>query len=213
MQKLERRQSTPEEVAKLLEDIQNLWVKELKLISDGVQRKAITEAEAAKASEGYVAQVALLELRLSQIGFESPLGAGGPSFRPLALGIVAYSPSAKSVLEAFYKAQGGTLKESSLPDMLEGRLPSGEVTFYVPEGTTPKQIPAAEQIVGARDLARQEAKADPLAAQGLNRLESKDGINLGPRKADEVLANANPQDLNGLLRRPARPSFWSGAGC
>ncbi len=208
IQKLERGQSTNEEVGKLLEDIQQLWMKELKLISDGVQRKAITEAEAAKASESYKAQIALLELRLSQIGFEAPLGAGAPSFRPVRPGVVAYTPDAKPVLEAFHKARGGTLRESSaLPDMLEGRLPSGEVTFYVPEGTTSKQIPAAEQIVSARDLARQEATADPLAAEGFKRLESKDGINLGPRKADEVLANANPENLSGFLRALRDPAF------
>jgi len=133
VQKMERGEGTPEEIAETLKGIQELWAKEIKLLSDGAKRRAFSEADVESAMAGYKNQIALLELRLSQIGVEAPLGGEAPSFRPLGLGMVAYSPEARAVLESFYKDRGGTLKDSSIPNMLEGRLPSGELTFYVPE--------------------------------------------------------------------------------
>ena len=150
--KLERGQASHDEIATLLENIQDLRPKEIKLISDGVQRKAITQPEADKATAGYRDQdPQQLELRLSQIGIELPLSQGAPSFRPLVLGVVAFNPNARPVIEAFYKKAGGKFtKSSAFPDLWEGRLPTSELTFYVPEGVTPKSIPSIQKIVAAR---------------------------------------------------------------
>ncbi len=205
LQKLERGKATPAEIETLLKAIQDIWAKELKLLSDGVQRKAFSQAEAEQAMSGYQGQIARMELRLSQVGVDAPLGTGTPSFRPLRPGLVAFSPAAREILEAFYKQAGGEVKQSVIPDMLEGRLPNGELTFFVQEGTVPKQAPRAEQVVGARDTARREAEADPVAAEGLKRLETEFGF--GQRSVDEVLASVAPENVGALLRALADSRF------
>jgi hypothetical protein len=204
VKKLERGQATKAEVETLLKQIEGIWARELRLLSDGAKRKAFSEAELQKAVEPYKNQIAQLELRLSQLGFEAMLGTGAGSFRPMARGVVAYTPEGREVLESFYKSRKGKLRKSSVADVLEGRLPTGELTFYVLEGTTPKKLPTLERMTVARDLARMEAKGDELAAEGLKRLES---MGLGERRIDEILASAKEKDLNVLLRALADPAY------
>jgi hypothetical protein len=162
---------------------------------------------------GYKNQIAQMELSLSKMGIEAPMGIGAPSFRYLRPSVVAFPPNARSIIEDFYKSRDGTLKSSSLAGIeLEGRLPNGEVTYYVLEGTTPKDIPEAVKIAGARDIARQVAASDPLAAEGLSRLEDPKEINLGSRKVNEVLAQVRSVDMLAFLRALADPAFTKHLG-
>lgn len=201
LQKAERGSASKDEVEALLRNIEALWTKELKLISDGATKNLLTQAEAEAAVAPHKAQLSLLELRLAQLGFSSPLRAGTPAFRPLARGVVAFTPEGKAALESFYGKDN--LKQSSVADMLEGRSPQGELTFYVPEGVTPRDLPSLERITTARDVARMEAASDPLAKQGMKQLESF----FGNRKLDEILASAKPEDVPLLLRALADPAY------
>ncbi len=206
LQKAERGTAIKEEVETLLRSIEALWTKELKLISDGATKKLLTAAEAEAAVAPYKAQLSLMELRLAQLGFASPLGSGAPAFRPLARGVVAYTPEGKAILEGFYGKDN--LKQSSVADMLEGRTPQGELTFYVPEGVTPRDLPSLERVTAARDVARVEASRDQLAEQGMKRLESF----FGNRKLDEILASAKPEEIALFLRALADPLYKQALG-
>ncbi len=201
LQKAERGTASKDEIEALLRNIEALWTKELKLISDGATKNLLTQAEAEAAVAPHKAQLAQLELRLAQLGFSSPLRAGAPTFRPLARGVVAYTPEGKAALESFYGKDN--LKQSSVADMLEGRGPQGELTFYVPEGVTPSNLPSLERITTARDLARVEANSDPLAKKGMKQLETF----FGNRKLDEILATAKPEDIPGFVRALADPAY------
>ncbi len=208
--KLERHQATPEEVEQILRDIQDLWTKELKLLSDAVKRNVLSEAEAVAATAPYKSQIASLELRLSQLGVQAQVGAEGATFRPLERGVVAFRPEGRAAIDEYYKSRGGTLKESPVGDMLVGRLPSGELTFYLPEGAAPTHVASAAKLALVRDLALREAAGDAIAAEGLKRLQTppaSGGLGLGGPKADETLANVQPEDMNAFLRALNDPAF------
>jgi hypothetical protein len=115
-------------------------------------------------------------------------------------GVVSFAPDSQSVAEQFYGETKGTFKQRPNGGF-EGRLPTGEVTIYYPEAEVPKSVASDEAITKARDAAQRAADGDPLAQDGLDRLQSK----MGPRKADAVLANA--KDVDSFLRAMADPGF------
>lgn len=202
----------PEAVEGVLKRIQSVWEKELRLLENAAKRKAISEEELAPILEKYRAELARLELTLARLNVSAQLGVAAPTFRPVAAGIVLYTPGAEKALKEFHEANQGELKPSTrFEGVLEGRI-GGELTFYVPEGKAFAQLPEAAHLAVVRDAALSEAAADPKAQQGLENL----GKTFGTLKADEVLVAAAPKDLGALLRSLAdaevvsfkRPEFY-----
>jgi hypothetical protein len=131
----------PAEVDRLVADIEATWAEELKFVDQAENSKLISEGELDTALAAHREHIARMQLRLSQIGVEAP-SPGGTTFRPIEPGVVAFTPEGRPSLEAFYdpadaSMSGKSLIESAtMPGVLEGRLPTGEVTYYVPEGST-----------------------------------------------------------------------------
>jgi len=225
LESLSRGELSPAEVEKLLLDLEALWAKELKLVDDGVNRKILTEGEMQTAFSAYNQHIAGMQLRLSQLGVEAP-APGGTTFRPMARGVIAYSPEGRSTLEKYYtpdsndpSTAGKSLKESKdMPGVLEGRMPNGELTYYIPEGTFPKAIAGAKEIIAGRDAAVLAAKNDPVAAEGFRRLQ--EGLKgAGPeekalsiKNVDAILGSMAPETVVQFLRAMADPAFTQRVG-
>ena len=198
-----KRSSSPDpaEMEKLLKGMQDLWAKELSLLERGLKGHAISKDQYTSALENYDAATLRLELQLANLGIDVPGGASKASFRPrIGEGVVSFAPGSKSVIDQFYADKGGTVRPTE-DGGFEGRLPTGEVTFYVPEGEIPQNTASNEAIAKARDAAQRAVDADPLAKQGLDNLNKL----MGARKADAVLANT--KDVGALLRALADPGF------
>jgi hypothetical protein len=201
----------PEAVEGVLKRIQSVWEKELRLLENAAKRKVVNEEELAPILEKYRAELARIELQLARLNVSAQLGVNAPTFRPVAAGIVLYTPGAEKALKEFHEANQGELKPSKFEGVLEGRI-GGELTFYVPEGQAFAELPEAGHLAVVRDAALSEAAADPKAQQGLENL----GKTFGTLKADEVLVAAAPKDLGALLRSLAdaevvsfkRPGFY-----
>ena len=143
-------EGTDAEVAKLLADTEKLWGEELQLI-DGA---GLDKGELDGALAAYREHVAGMQLRLSQIGIESP-APGGTVFRPVRVGLTAFTPEGRAALDQFYdpadpQMPGKSLTESkTMPNVLEGRMPGGEVTYYVPEASLATEFAPADGPTGA----------------------------------------------------------------
>lgn len=204
LDRLTRGELKQDELEALLNAIQAQWTAELRLLSDAAQRKVIQGGEAEAMAARYAAKVNEIQLRLSKLGVGAPVGAGPSLFQPVANGVVAFLPEGLKVVEDFYKQSGGTLAPSSrIPGALEGRLPGGDLTFYVPHGTVPKGLLSAQALAGARDAAQRAAKVDPLAGQGWKQLTDA----FGTRKVDEILARVPADQMEAFLRAMADPRF------
>ncbi len=223
LEALSRGEAGPAEIEKTLQDVEKLWAEELKLVDEGFSRKVLTEEELTGALSAYAQHIGGMQLRLSQLGIEAPM-PGGTMFRPIQRGVVAFTPEAQPMLEKFYKPDpadpstaGKSLKESdTMPGVLEGRLPNGELTFYVPEGAFPQGIPKSADIIAARDAAVLAAKGDAKAAQGLARLN--EGLKgAGPtakgfsqKNVDAILGSVPVELIPEFLRAMADPAFTIG---
>lgn len=215
LETVSRGEASPAEIRKLFDDIEQLWAEELRLLADGAKKGLIGEAELASSLAEYRAHIASIELRLVQFGIKT---TSGPSmFRPLVRGFVAFAPEGRAQLEKFYDPAdpampGKSLTESkTMPGVLEGRLPTGEITYYVPEGTFPRGIETGKAAVAARDRAVVAVQSDPRAAEGMRRLEAglatKAGRQLGARAIDEILAAVPVDHVPSFLNALADPAF------
>ncbi len=224
MEALSRGEATAVEIDTTLKSIEKLWAEELKLVNDGANRKILTADELTTALSSYSAHISGMQLRLSQLGIEAPM-PGGTTFRPMGRGVVAYTPEGRAALEKYYTPDpldpataGRSLKESTeVPGALEGRLPNGELTYYVPEGSFATGIPKAADLIAARDAAVLAAKGDPKAAEGLRRLN--DGLRGGPtskglaqHNVDAILGSVPPELIPEFLRSMADPTFTQNPG-
>lgn len=183
----------PKQVEGLLKGMMDLWVRELALLDRGARRHAISRAEQEAALKNYQAMSARIELQLANLGVEAAGPASQRSFRPVASGVVAFTRDSEAAIEAFYADKGGKV-ERGADGLLEGRLPTGEVTFYVPVEEIPATVATKEAVARARDQAERAATADPIVRQGLDRLLIPN-VNdpkylMGTRSADAVLAAA-----------------------
>jgi hypothetical protein len=204
-----KRSTTPDpaKVEELLKGTQDLWGRELALLERGMQRHAINQDQYNSAIRNYNAASARLELQLANLGVTAPGGPGKVSFRRVGEGVVSFAAGSQSIIEEFYRDKGGTFKPAE-EGGFEGRLPTGEVTFYIRDTEVPTSVPSNEAIAKARDAAQRAADADPLVQQGLSNLNRL----MGARKADAVLANA--KDVTALLLALADPGFprqWGAA--
>jgi Domain of unknown function (DUF4157) len=193
----------PAHVAAVLGRIEQLWAKELTLLSNGAKRKILTVAELDAATASYSAKIVELDLQLARLNTNVRVGAGKQMFRPLQSGVVAYTEGGAQALRDFYTARHGKLEESkNFKNVLEGRV-AGELTYYVPENAagTFLKIGEAAKVAGVRDRALREAAGDPVVRQGLDNLNKL----FGPLKGDDILAAAAPEDLGNLLRSLADP--------
>jgi hypothetical protein len=191
----------PKMIEGLLRRIQAIWEKELRLLDYATKRKMISEAELHTILARYRAQLASLELQLARLNVQAQLGTGTPGFRPVAHGVVLFSPGAEKALRDFHTENKGELRDSRKhKGVLEGRI-GGELTYYVPEGKAFARLPEAARLAAVRDAALREAAADPEAQVGLENL----GKTFGTLKADEVLVAAQPEHLGALLRAMADP--------
>jgi hypothetical protein len=209
-EKLQRGELTPEEVLELTAKIQKQWFEELKVLGDAEAKKIITEAELQAALAKYQAAIAHLELHLSRINVEAPKLGAEPVFRALENGVVAFDPARKGqeILTDFYKDKGGTFEPSkTMPEGFEGRLPNGELTFYVPKGVLAKGVPTAAKIATARDAANKASREDDTAASGLSRLSS---IFSNKLRVDEILAAVPADGMAAFLRLFADPAITPG---
>ncbi len=215
---LKRGKLSTEEVSKLLTDLQSQWLAELKLIADANRpdankKKLVSDAEAKEMVAKYEAAVARIQLQLSKANITAPLAPGQGMFKPLASGVVEYSSkgTALDVLKKFYESNGGKLEPSkTLKEGLEGRLPNGELTFYVPEGVLPKTLPTLEKVTASRDAARDASEEDPMAAAGLAKL--KIIVKGSERSLDETLGSVPAKQMKEFLRALADPDLSTAIG-
>ena len=190
----------PKGVNELLDGMQDLWAKELDLLKRGRQRHAISPEQYDAALKAYGDIGARLQLQLANLGFELPGGAGDLTFRRLGTGVVSFAEGGEAVIERFYKDKGGKF-ERNADGTLQGRLPTGEITFYIPAGEAPPRIASKETIASARDNAERAARGDALSRAGLDRLREL----MSARNVDDVLAEA--KDVAALLHALADPAF------
>ncbi len=203
--KLKRGELSREAQLALTEAISKQWLGEIQVLAEARQKGIITEAELSAALANYVRAIGELELALSRINVEAPRLGQRAMFQTLESGIVRFDPSsdALQILQKFYRSKGGTLEPSkTLKDGFEGRLPDGELTFYLPEGIAAKDLPGAARIAAARDAAVR-ASNDELAAQGLARLSSV----FKKLRVDEILAGVPADQMLPFLRMLADPTF------
>lgn len=211
--KLQRHELSHDEVIELLKSINGQWVLELKLLADAADPKvkAISDAELKAAVAKYQSAAAQLQLQLSRLNVEGPITAGGAVFKPLEAGVVEFAntASALNMLKKFYADRGGKFEPSKrVADAFEGRLPTGELTFYIPEGKVSKAPPDAARVAAARDAANAAVAIDPKAAAGLERL----GDMFGKLRIDEILAKVPPGYMGAFLRMMADPVLTAGIG-
>jgi hypothetical protein len=143
---LENGEMPPREVDKVINEIAGAWYEELKIIDDAAsgesgEEPVITKSELDTALSAYREHIAEMQLQMSHIGVEAPSPSGQTTFRPIEPGVVAFAPEGRPTLEAFYAEDptmpGKSLTESaSMPGVLEGRMPTGELTYFVPESET-----------------------------------------------------------------------------
>ena len=143
---LENGEMPPREVDKVIDEIAGAWYEELKIIDDAAsgesgEQPVITKSELDTALSAYREHIAEMQLQMSHIGVEAPSPSGQTTFRPIEPGVVAFAPEGRPTLEAFYAEDptmpGKSLTESAtMPGVLEGRMPTGELTLFVPEGET-----------------------------------------------------------------------------
>ncbi len=211
VEQLKRGELSQEEVIELLKSINDQWSAELKLLADAANKKVITEAELAAAVAKYQSAAAQLELQLSRLNVEGPLTGGDAVFKPLEAGVVEFAntASALEMLKKYYADRGGTFEPSKrVADAFEGRLPTGELTFYIPEGKISKAPPDAARVAAARDAANAAVAIDPKAAEGLERLAEI----FGKLRIDEILAAVPPGYMGAFLHMMADPVLTAGVG-
>jgi hypothetical protein len=206
---LRRGEISPDQTGDLLKAIADQWFQELKLLDDAAGRKAISEAELNGMVAKYQQAIAEMQLRLARVNIDAPIAQGPAMFHPLANGVVAFRPEAEGILRDYYKQNGGKLESSKdLPDGYEGRLPTGDLTFYTPESLIPKELPDLARTATARDAATKARDEDPIAAEGFEKLSEM----FNKFRVDEILASVPPESMSAFLRLLSDPSLsvWIG---
>lgn len=156
--------------AELCKEIEALWNAELAQLGEAAKAERENPTQAAEELKAvvaeYQAELAKLDLQLSQLGLEvnlSPNKAGN-LFRPIRPGYVAYRPEGLEILKDFYGQDGGTLTE--LKDgQLAGKSKAGDEVYYVAEAQVPgvfaeaRAKPPTEQQAAANHAEAQRARA------------------------------------------------------
>lgn len=213
---LENGDMPPREVDKVIDEIGGAWYEELKIIDDAAsgERPAITKSELDTALSAHREHIAGMQLQMSQIGVEAPSPSGHTTFRPIEPEVVAFAPEGRSTLEAFYAADpampGKSLTESaSMPGVLEGRMPTGELTYFVPEGeTAPLDVLPSEAAPAPKAESPPTAAAEPPKIEPSPRVEPTKPIvdpkPVEPPKPTELPAKEEPLTKRELKAREAR---------
>ena len=135
--------ATADKVPNLLKKIEQVWNEEISVIAEAAKRERTADAQKAfsDAVDGYVKEIARIDLQLARAGLDVDLGVAGAGklFRPFRPGFVAFKPEGKGMLEAYYKESKGTF-EKIKDDLYSGKV-NGEETFFVPEDTLKKPSP------------------------------------------------------------------------
>jgi hypothetical protein len=121
----------PDAAAELCKKIETLWNEELRQLGEAAKTEKENPAKAAEEFKAtvaaYQAEIAKLDLQLSQMGLEVQLSPkmDGNLFRAIRPGYVAYRPEGLEILKDFYVKDGGTLTE--LKDgQLAGKSKAGD---------------------------------------------------------------------------------------
>jgi hypothetical protein len=188
------------------------------VLAESAKNETAKKAEANKAFQdtvkAYVAEIAKVDLQLSQAGVEVDLGAGKARnlFRPIAPGVVAFKPEALEILKDFYSKdnKGGNFEQ--IKDGLFSGKASGEETFYVPEARVEDMLLDTPTVDGLKDT----AKDKPVAGKNTNLADfdqksgefgQKMGMKVGGEKGAivehvEVTARAGEAQVEAGLRVP-----------
>src|SRR5262249_2825169 len=138
--------ATAEKVPDLLKKIEQVWNEEISVIAEAAKRERTPDAQKAfsDAVNGYIKEIARIDLQLARAGLDVDLGVagGGKLFRPFRPGFVAFKPEGKDILEAYYKESKGTF-EKIKDDLYSGKV-NGEETFFVPEDALKKPAPVQD---------------------------------------------------------------------
>ena len=169
---------TADRAAELLKKIEALWNEEVAVLAEAAKSEKQKKAEATKAFQdtvdGFVKEIAKLDLELSVAGLEADLGAAkaGNMFRPLSPGFVAFRPEGLEVLKAFYKELGGKFEAVPGKEGMYSGKANGEEIFFVAESKaesvfdTPSTKPPTEAQAAANH-------AESVKARQLNLERSK----------------------------------------
>ena len=135
--------ATADKVPDLLKKIEQVWNEEISVIAEAAKRERTADAQKAfrDAVDGYVKEIARIDLQLARAGLDVDLSVAGAGkmFRPFRPGFVAFKPEGKDILEAYYKQSKGTF-EKIKDDLYSGKV-NGEETFFVPEDALKKPSP------------------------------------------------------------------------
>ncbi|HWU91140.1 MAG TPA: DUF4157 domain-containing protein [Kofleriaceae bacterium] len=173
----------PDHAAELCKEIEALWNEELRQLGEAAKAEKDNPAQAAEEFKAvvaaYQAELARLDLHLSQLGLEvelSPTKAGN-LFRPIRPGYVAYRSGGLEILKDFYVKDGGTLTE--LKDgQLAGKSKAGDEIYYVAE----------DKVPGVFEETRAKAPTEKQAADNhAEALRARRQLKLRNEKAKELV--------------------------
>lgn len=143
-------QQTPD----LLKQIEQIWNEEVSVLAEAAKAERTAQAHQAFVDtvNGFVADIARLELQLSQAGIAVDLGVGNAAnlFSPLTPGFVAFKPEGKPVLEAYYREREGTFEQ--IQDNLYSGKAGGVETFYVPQAAVKQLLLDSPDVPGLEDV-------------------------------------------------------------
>ena len=140
MKQMEPGKATSEDIGKLIGQTPKLWAAELDLVNRAEQSGIINKGDVDTSLAAYREHMAGIQLRLAQIGIDAP-APGGNVFTPVSPGVISFKPEGHAAHSEFFNAAdpempGKSLAESAtIPGALEGRLPNGQLVYFVPEAT------------------------------------------------------------------------------
>lgn len=204
---LQRATATPAQINTSLARIERIWNREMTLLDEAERRGIMTGPDVEALRTQYRGQALRLQLRLAALGIATPNSSGAqPVYQSGGRGMVAYAPEGRAAIDALYQGQGASLREVNRTGVLEGRLPSGEVTFYYPTSAAPASLAGFSRQVAAHDEAAAAAALDAEVARGRDRLtDANQGFS--QRKAAEILAEAPSGRVADFLRVLGDASF------
>lgn len=181
--------------------VEKQWNDEVKLVESLPQSEPLRAEKLAE----YAARKAELELRLAKLGFETTLSGptAASSFAPVEPGTVAFEPQARPTLEKFHADRAGTLTEVPGTGLLEGKLPTGEVTYYAPAGTFAAEPPKPVRMASGTNEAHESAPLVEQADRGMQNLSAL----FSKKSVEKILGRAGPEQTPGLLQLLAHPEF------
>jgi hypothetical protein len=163
--------------ADLLKKIESLWNEELAVLAEAAKAEKDNKAAAQRAFQetvdGYVKEIAKLDMQLASAGMEVDLGPNKAAnlFKPVSPGFVAFRGEALEIVQEYYKQNGGTFKAVEGKDGLYQGSLKGEDTFFVRDDKEAQYFskpadkpPTAQEVMKNKRLAEEARSQNAVRA-------------------------------------------------